>query len=46
MNLKGEGPKGKEDFLHKSYAIMEYNISVRMSLNQKWKLRDYIGLFS
>jgi hypothetical protein len=43
MNLEGEGAKGKEDFLHKSHIIMEYNISIRMSLTQKRKLRDYIG---
>ena len=25
-NLEGKGDKGKEDFLHKSHVIMEYNI--------------------
>jgi len=32
MNLVGEGAKGKEDFLHKSYVIMEYNISIKMKV--------------
>ena len=26
-NLEGKGDKGKEDFLHKSHVIMEYNIA-------------------
>jgi hypothetical protein len=34
MNLEGEGAKGKEDLLHKSYIIVEYNINIRMSLTK------------
>jgi hypothetical protein len=35
MNLEGEEAKGKDDLLHKSHVIMEYNIRIRMSLTQK-----------
>jgi hypothetical protein len=31
-NLEGEGAKGKDDFLHISHVIMEYNISTRINL--------------
>jgi hypothetical protein len=39
MNLEGEGAKSKENFLHKSYIIIEYNISLRMSLT-KIKIKE------
>jgi hypothetical protein len=41
-NLEGKGAKGKDDFLNKyhvimkyNYAVMEYNINIRMSLTKK-----------
>jgi hypothetical protein len=45
-NKEGEEEaKGKNDFLHLSHIIMEYNVSIRMSMTLKRKLRDYIGQF-
>ena len=43
--LKGEKEeaKGKKDFLYLYNIIMGYNISIKMDMTQKWKLRDYIG---
>jgi len=40
-----EKAKGKRDFLHLSYIIMEYKINIRMGMIIKWKLRDHIGQF-
>ena len=39
MNLERGGTKGKKVFLDKSYVIMEYNMSIRMSLtkNKSWE---------
>jgi hypothetical protein len=43
---KGQNePRVKKTFLHLSHVIMEHNISIRMCLTSKYKLRDYIGQF-
>ena len=40
-----EEAKGKKDFLNLYNVIIEYNISIRMDMTIKWKLRDYIVQF-
>jgi hypothetical protein len=37
-NLEGGGAKRLEDFLHKSYTIIDYNIEIRISLIRKIKI--------
>ena len=52
-NLEGEEDNGKEDFLHKSHVIMEYNIAQGLVGPKTkveglywpiWKLRDELDL--
>ena len=43
-NLEGEGDKGKEDFLHESHIIMEYNIAQGWVWPKNKSWGTYIGL--